>query len=102
MEENLEREKKVRSDVEKARRKVEADLKMTQETVEELENVKRDLEDRGRKLVGLQTLSLVLITHVDGSGMSTAIIHVCDYVCLSVRTIKPIRLNLKSPNLAQG
>jgi len=51
MEENLEREKKVRADVEKARRKVEADLKMTQETVEELENVKRDLEDRGRKLV---------------------------------------------------
>ena len=51
MEENLEREKKVRADVEKARRKVEGDLKMTQETVEELENTKRDLEDRGRKLV---------------------------------------------------
>jgi len=51
MEENLEREKKARADVEKTRRKVEADLKMTQETVEELEVAKRDLEDRGRKLV---------------------------------------------------
>jgi len=49
MEENLEREKKARADVEKTRRKVEADLKMTQENVEELENVKRELEDRGRK-----------------------------------------------------
>ena len=51
MEENLEREKKVRSDVEKARRKVESELKMTQETVEELERLKRDLEDSGRKSV---------------------------------------------------
>lgn len=45
----MEREKKVRADVEKAKRKVESDLKMTQETVEELERVKRDLEDNGRK-----------------------------------------------------
>lgn len=45
----MEREKKVRADVEKAKRKVESDLKMTQETVEELERVKRDLEDTGRK-----------------------------------------------------
>jgi len=49
MEEHLEREKKMRADVEKTRRKAEQDLKMTQEAVEELENVKRDLEDRGRK-----------------------------------------------------
>lgn len=49
LEEHLEREKKVRADVEKAKRKVESDLKMTQETVEELERVKRDLEDNGRK-----------------------------------------------------
>jgi len=54
MEENLEREKKVRADVEKARRKVEADLKTTQETVEELEVAKRDLEDRGRKSVNFR------------------------------------------------
>jgi len=51
MEESLEREKKVRADVEKAKRKVESDLKLTQETVEELERVKRDLEDSGRKCV---------------------------------------------------
>ena len=49
MEENLEREKKVRADVEKAKRKVESDLKMTQETVEELERAKRDLEENVRK-----------------------------------------------------
>lgn len=51
LEESLEREKKVRADVEKAKRKVESDLKMTQETVEELERLKRDLEDSGRKSV---------------------------------------------------
>lgn len=51
LEESLEREKKVRADVEKAKRKVESDLKMTQETVEELERLKRDLEDNGRKSV---------------------------------------------------
>jgi len=51
----------------------------------------------------------VVITHADGSRMSIAIIRVCDSVilcvcvsvCLSVRTIKPKRLKLKSPNLAQ-
>lgn len=51
MEENLEREKKVRADVEKAKRKVESDLKMTQETVEELERAKRELEETIRKWV---------------------------------------------------
>ena len=49
MEENIEREKKLRSDVEKAKRKVEADLKMSQELVEELERVRRDLEESSRK-----------------------------------------------------
>ena len=49
MEENIEREKKVRADVEKAKRKVESDLKMTQEAVEELERVKSDLEGNVRK-----------------------------------------------------
>jgi len=47
----LEREKKQRADVEKAKRKVENDLKMTQETVEELEHVKRDLEENVRRYV---------------------------------------------------
>ena len=51
MEDSLEREKKQRADVEKAKRKVENDLKMTQETVEELERVKRDLEENVRRCV---------------------------------------------------
>ena len=46
---NLDREKKHRADVEKARRKVENDLKMTQETVEELERIKHDLEENSRR-----------------------------------------------------
>lgn len=50
LEESLEREKKVRSDVEKAKRKVESDLKQTQETVEELERAKHELEEHGRRL----------------------------------------------------
>lgn len=49
LEDGLEREKKVRGDVEKSKRKVEQDLKMTQESVDDLERVKRDLEDNGRK-----------------------------------------------------
>ena len=48
---NLDREKKHRADVEKARRKVENDLKMTQETVEELERIKHDLEENSRRSV---------------------------------------------------
>jgi len=41
----------VRADVEKAKRKVESDLKMTQEAVEELEKVKGELEANVRKSV---------------------------------------------------
>ena len=48
---NLDREKRHRADVEKARRKVENDLKMTQETVEELERMKHDLEENARRSV---------------------------------------------------
>ena len=51
MEDNLEREKKHRSDVEKAKRKLENDLKMTQETVDDLERVRRELEEGGRRYV---------------------------------------------------
>lgn len=51
MEDNLEREKKVRGDVEKAKRKVEQDLKQTQEVVEDLEREKRELEEAKKKLV---------------------------------------------------
>jgi chaperonin cofactor prefoldin len=49
LEDNLEREKKQRADVEKAKRKVENDLKLTQETMEELERIKRDLEENVRR-----------------------------------------------------
>ena len=51
MEDNLEREKKHRADVEKAKRKLENDLKMTQETVDDLERVRRELEEGGRRYV---------------------------------------------------
>ena len=53
MQDNLDREKKVRADVEKAKRKLEQDLRATQEAVEELERVKGELEDAGRKSVRL-------------------------------------------------
>lgn len=49
LEDNLEREKKMRNDVEKAKRKVEQDLKSTQETVDDLERNKRELEEQNRK-----------------------------------------------------
>ena len=49
LEDNLEHEKKARADVEKVKRKLEGDLKMTQETVEELEHAKRDLEEHVKK-----------------------------------------------------
>jgi len=51
MQDNLDREKKVRADVEKAKRKLEQDLRATQEAVEELERVKSELEDAGKKSV---------------------------------------------------
>lgn len=38
--------------MEKAKRKVEGDLKMTQETVDDLERVKRDMEELIRKKDG--------------------------------------------------
>ena len=50
-EESLEREKKVRADVEKAKRKLESDLKQTQEAVEELDRIKHELEDNVRRSV---------------------------------------------------
>ncbi|VDP02065.1 unnamed protein product [Schistosoma curassoni] len=49
MEENLAREQKIRGDVEKSKRKLEGDLKATQETVDDLERVKRDLEEQLRR-----------------------------------------------------
>uniref|UniRef100_A0AAV2KIQ1 Myosin heavy chain n=1 Tax=Knipowitschia caucasica TaxID=637954 RepID=A0AAV2KIQ1_KNICA len=45
LEDSLEQEKRIRAEVEKARRKVEGDLKMTIENLNEMENAKLDLED---------------------------------------------------------
>merc|ERR1712139_559622 len=42
-EDALEREKKVKGDVEKSKRKIEGDLKLTQEAVSDLERVKAEL-----------------------------------------------------------
>lgn len=52
MEENLAREQKIRGDVEKSKRKLEGDLKSTQESVDDLERVKRDLEEQLRRKDG--------------------------------------------------
>ena len=52
LEDNLEREKKHRNDVEKAKRKVENDLKLMQENCEELERIRHDLEENVRRSVG--------------------------------------------------
>jgi len=41
-------------------------------------------------------------THVDCSRVSIAFIRLCNSVCDSVRMIKPKRLKLKLPNLAQS
>ena len=51
MQESLDREKKVRADVEKVKRKLETDLKATQEAVEELDRIKKELEDNVRRSV---------------------------------------------------
>ena len=51
MEDNLDRERKIRSDVEKAKKKLEADLKSSQDNVEELERLKGELEGNIKKYV---------------------------------------------------
>merc|ERR1712042_153558 len=45
IEDSLEREKKLRNDVEKSKRKVEGDLKLTQEAVADLERNQKELEN---------------------------------------------------------
>lgn len=44
MEEKLEREKRMRLDLEKAKRKVEGELKVTQENMDEINKQKHDIE----------------------------------------------------------
>ena len=45
------REKKVRGDVEKAKRKLEQDLKTTNETVQDLERTKSELQENIKRCV---------------------------------------------------
>merc|ERR1712110_571595 len=46
---SLSREKRARADIEKQRRKVEGELKVTQEAVSDLERTKKDIENFGRR-----------------------------------------------------
>ena len=50
-------------DVERAKRKLEGDLKLTQESIMDLENDKQQLEERLKKYVSvLQCLGIVIST----------------------------------------
>jgi len=64
MQENLDREKKVRADVEKVKRKLETDLKATQEAVEELDKIKKELEDTVRRSTAAFSLFLIDCGHL--------------------------------------
>ena len=52
---------------------------------------------------GAELINSIVLTPADGSRVSIAIMRLCNIVCDSVcvRTIKPKRLKLKSPNFAQ-
>lgn len=45
----MEQEKKVRADLERCRRKLEGDLKLSQETMMDLENERQQMEERLNK-----------------------------------------------------
>jgi len=49
LEDHLEREKRVRQDIEKVQRKVEAELRLDQEKIDELTKRKQDIENNLRK-----------------------------------------------------
>ena len=49
LEDSLEREKKLRSELEKCKRKVEGDLKLTQEAVTDLEKAKKEMEQLNQR-----------------------------------------------------
>lgn len=51
LEENLERDKRTRQDLEKAKRKVEGELKVSIENIDEIMKQKHDLEQNLKKLV---------------------------------------------------
>jgi len=49
LEDSLEREKRTRQDVEKAKRKVEGEVKVAQENIDELNKQKHDVENNLRR-----------------------------------------------------
>lgn len=49
LEGSLEQEKKLRTDLERVKRKLEGDLKMSQESIMDLENDKQQIEDKLKK-----------------------------------------------------
>ena len=49
LEGSLEHEKKIRADLERSKRKLEGDLKMSQETIMDLENERVQMEERFKK-----------------------------------------------------
>lgn len=51
LEGSLEQEKKVRADVERCKRKLEGDLKLSQDTIMDLENDRQQMEERLKKYV---------------------------------------------------
>ena len=68
MNDKLESEKRNRADVDKERRKLESDLKICQENVEELDRIKHDLEESLKRSVWGQafiTFETVVIVEVD-------------------------------------
>ncbi|CAL4116517.1 unnamed protein product [Meganyctiphanes norvegica] len=67
-EDSLDRERKLRSNVEKAKKKIEADLRLTQETVMELESHQKEIEDiYARKEIEVSTLT----TRIDDEQVIT-------------------------------
>uniref|UniRef100_A0A8C0DEB4 Myosin-16 n=1 Tax=Balaenoptera musculus TaxID=9771 RepID=A0A8C0DEB4_BALMU len=60
LEDNWEQEKKIRAEVEKARRKAESDLKMTIDNLNEMEQSKLDLEEAVKKYADEQSLNSTL------------------------------------------
>lgn len=51
LEENVERDKRARQDLEKAKRKVEGELKVAQENIDEITKQKHDIEQTLKRLV---------------------------------------------------
>lgn len=61
VEDNWDQEKKIRAEVEKARRKAEGDLKMTIENLNEMERAKLDLEEVVKKYVSSYICNLYAV-----------------------------------------